>query len=93
MLFGIIAYSLVFVITGISATDIALSDCSVILSKVLFVICKDSSLSDSASMSLFILLELILVLHSLYHMCFIYCLALALPSFVYGLLYYIPLTR
>jgi len=51
----------VFVITGAGAIDIASSDHSVVLSKVLFVICKNPSRSDSTSM-LSILLELILVL-------------------------------
>jgi len=50
-----------FVVTGTSATDITLSDCSIVLSEVLFVICKDSSHSDSTSI-LSILLELVLVL-------------------------------
>ena len=34
MFFGIIAYSFVFIITSTGATDIALSDCSVISSEV-----------------------------------------------------------
>jgi len=50
-----------FVVTGASATDTALSDCSVVLSKVSFVISKNPSHSDSISMSS-VLLELVLVL-------------------------------
>ena len=61
MFLDITACLFVFVVTDTSATDIASSDRSVILSEVLFVICKDSSHSDSVSMSS-VLLELILVL-------------------------------
>ena len=61
MFFGIIAYSFVFIVTNTGATDIASSDCSVVLSEVLFVICKNSNHSNSASMSP-VLLELILFL-------------------------------
>ena len=72
MFLGITAYLFMFVITGTSATDIASSDCSIVLTKISFVICKDPSHSDSASM-LFILLELILVLLVVYatHVLFI----------------------
>ena len=74
-----------FAITSTDATDITLSDCSVVLSEVLFMIYKDPSHSNNASM-LSVLLELVLVLfYSLYHTCFVYCLAVALPDFIHGL--------
>ena len=63
MFLGMTACLFMFVVTGASATDIALSDCSIVLSKVLFVICKNPSHSYSAFMSS-ILLELVLVLLS-----------------------------
>jgi len=63
MFLGMTAYLFVFVVTGPGATDIALSNRSVVLFKVLFVICKNSSHSYSASMSS-VLLELVLVLFS-----------------------------
>ena len=63
ILFGIIACLFMFVVIGAVATDISLSDFSVVLSKILFVICKDSSHSNSTSMSS-ILLELVLGLFS-----------------------------
>ena len=85
ILFSITAYSLLFVVASTSATDIALSDCSVVSSEVLFIICKDPSYSNNISMS-FILLELVLVLLcSLLHMCFIYHLVVTLPNFVHEL--------
>ena len=85
MLLGIIACLFMFIVIGTSATDIASSDCSVISSKVLFVICKDPSCSDSTSM-LSILLKLVLVsLYGLYHTCFVYCPVVTLPNFVCGL--------
>jgi len=65
MFLGITAYSFVFVVTGTDATDIASSDHSVVSSKVLFVICRDPSYSDSTSM-LFVLL-----LWSIPHMFFL----------------------
>jgi len=78
MFLGMTVYSLVFVITGIGATNIASSEVSV-------MICKDPSHSDSASM-LSVLLELILILlYDLYHTCFVYCPAVSLPNFVHGL--------
>ena len=55
MFLGMTACLFMFVVTGASATDTALSDCSVVLFKVSFVIYKDPSCSDSVSM-LFILL-------------------------------------
>jgi len=80
MFLGITACLLVFIVTGTGATDIASSDHSVVLSEVSFVICKDSSCSDNASM-LSVLLELILVLLcGLHHTCFIYCSAVASPN-------------
>ena len=80
MFLDITACLLVFVVTGTGITDIALSNCSVVLSEVSFVICKDPSHSDSTSM-LSVLLELILVLLcSLYHMCFIYCFMVTSPN-------------
>ena len=63
MFLSITAYLFVFVVTGTGATDIALSDCSVVLSEVSFVIRKDSSHSNSVSMSS-VLLEFVLVLLS-----------------------------
>ena len=82
---GMTTCSLVFVVTGTGATDITSSDHSIVLSKVLVVIYKDPSHSDSASM-LSVLLELILVLLcSLHHTCFVYCLAVTLPNFVHRL--------
>jgi len=65
MLFSIIAYALSLIVTGASATDISLSDHLYISSKALFVIYKDPSLSDSASI-LSVHLELILVLLVVY---------------------------
>ena len=65
MLFSIIAYALSLIVTGASATDISLSDCLYISSKASFVICKDPSLSDSASI-LSVHLELISVLLVVY---------------------------
>ena len=58
MFLGITAYLFVFIVTGTSATDITSSDCSIILSEVSFVICKDPSYSNSVSMSS-VLLELV----------------------------------
>ena len=46
---GITACSFMFIVTGAGTTDIALSNCSIVSSKILFVICKDPSHSDSAS--------------------------------------------
>jgi len=61
--------------------------------KVLFVICKDPSHSDDASI-LSVLLELVLVLLcNLHYMCFIYCLAVTLPNFVHGFNHYTPLLQ
>ena len=80
MFLGITVCLLVFIVTGTGATDIASSDRSVVSSEVSFVICKDSSRSDSASM-LFVLLELVLVLFcGLHHTYFIYCSAVASPN-------------
>jgi len=61
MFLGIIACLFVFVVTGTGATDIALFDYSVVSFKILFVIYKDPSCSDSISM-LSVLLKLVLVL-------------------------------
>ena len=70
MLFGIIACSFVFVVTGAGAADISVSVCSYSL-EASFVICRDPSHSNNAFTS-FILFELILVLFcSLYYTCFI----------------------
>jgi len=73
ILFGIAAYLLLFVVAGAGAVDISLSDCSYVSSKASFVICKDSSLSDSTSI-LSVHLELILVLLVVYttHVLFIF---------------------
>ena len=93
MLFGITAYSLVFIITGTYATDITSSNCSIVSSEILFMIYKDPSLSNSTSM-LSVLLELVLVLLcGLHHMCFIYHLSVALSNFVHRLLHYTSLVR
>ena len=72
MFLGITAYSLVFVIIGTGTSDITVSDCSIVSSEDLFVICKDSICSDSTSM-LSILFELILVPFMVYttHVLFI----------------------
>jgi len=66
------AYLFVFFVTGPGATDIALSNHSVVLFKVLFVICKNPSHSYSISM-LFVLLELVLVLLSWFSL-HVFCL-------------------
>jgi len=68
---GITACLFVFVVTGTGATDITLSNCSVVLSEVLFVIYKDPNHSNSASI-LSILLELILVLLVVYTTCVLF---------------------
>ena len=68
MVFGVIACTLSFIVTSAGATDISLSDHSYVSSKALFIICKDSSLSDSSSI-LFIHLELVLVLLIVYTTC------------------------
>ena len=86
MFLGITACLFMFIVTSTSAIDIASSDHFVVSSEVLFMICKDSSYSNSVSI-LSILLELVLVLLcGLHHMCFIYCLAITLPNFVCGLI-------
>ena len=72
MFLDITACLFVFVVTGTGATDITSSDRSVVLSEVLFVICKDPSHSDSVSM-LSVLLELIFVL-LLWSMLHMFCL-------------------
>ena len=59
ILFSITVYLLLFIVAGTGATDISLSNCSFILLEVLFIICKDPSLSDNASI-LSVLYELIL---------------------------------
>ena len=61
-----------FVVTGTGAIDITSFDCFIVLSKVSFMICKDSSHSDSASVSS-VLLEPILVILIVYatHVLFI----------------------
>ena len=68
ILFGIIAYTFSFVVTDI--IDISLFVHSLLLFETLFVIFEDSSLFDNTSIS-FILYELVLSLHDLYHMCFV----------------------
>ena len=80
----IVACLLFIVGAGAGAVDISVSDC-LYSSKALFMICKDPSLSDNASI-LSILLELVLVpLCGLYHTCFIYCPVVTLPNFICGL--------
>ena len=85
MFLGITACLFMFVVTGTGATDIAPSDCSVVSSEVLFVICQDLSYSDNTFI-LSVLLELVLVLlYGLHHMYFIYRSAVTSPNFVCGL--------
>ena len=79
MFLGMTAYLLVFVVTSTGAIDIASSDHSIVLFKVLFVIYKDPSCSDNTSM-------LSVLLCGLYHTCFIYHLAVTLPNFIYELI-------
>ena len=74
MFFGIIAYLFMFVVTGTGATDIASSDHSIVLSKILFVIYKDPSHSNSVSMSSGLLKLILVPLCGLHHTCFVYCL-------------------
>ena len=71
MIFSIIAYTLSFIVTSAGTTDISLSDHSYISSEALFVIYKDSSLSDSSSI-LFIHFELVLVLLIVYTICVLF---------------------
>ena len=68
MFLDIMACLLLFVIASTSATDIFLSDYLYVSSEALFVICKNSSLSDNASISS-VHLELILVLLVVYATC------------------------
>jgi len=78
--------------TGAGAVDISVSDC-LYSSKASFVIYKDSSLFDNASISS-ILMELILAfLYSLHYMCFVHHLVVTLPSFICGIFHYISLIR
>ena len=72
ILFSIIACSLLFIVTGAGATDISLSDHLFVSSEASFIIYKNPSLSNSASI-LSICLELILVLLMVYttHVLFI----------------------
>jgi len=65
ILFSIVVCPLLFVIAGAGAADISSSDCFYVSSETLFVICKDSSLSDNA-LILSVCLELILVLLAVY---------------------------
>ena len=71
MIFSIIAYTLSFIVTSAGTTDISLSDHLYISSEALFVIYKDSSLSDSSSI-LFIHFELVLVLLIVYTICVLF---------------------
>ena len=69
MLFNMTAYTFSFIAgAGASATDISVSVCLYSF-EISFMICKNSSCSDNASIS-FILLELVLV--SLYSLHYIY---------------------
>ena len=72
MLFGIAACLLSFVVAGAGAIDISSSNCLYVSSEALFMIYKDPSFSDSASI-LSVCLELILVLLMVYttHVLFI----------------------
>jgi len=65
MFLSIIACLLLFVIASTGATDISLSDHLYVSSEALFVICKNPSLSDNASI-LSVHLKLILVLLVVY---------------------------
>jgi len=70
MFFGISTYTFLLLAAGIGATDISVSICSYLL-ETSFMICKDSSRSDNASIS-FVLLELVLVpLCSFHYTCFV----------------------
>ena len=68
---SITAYPFSFVITGAGTIDISLSDHSYISSKASFVIYKDPSLFDNASI-LSVCLELILVLLVAYATCVLF---------------------
>ena len=68
--FSMVAYVL-FIVAGTGATDILLSDHSLVSSETLFMICKNPSLSDSASI-LSICLELVLVLLIVYATCVLF---------------------
>ena len=92
ILLGIAACLFVFIVTGTGAVNISMSDCSY-SSKALFVICKDSSISDNTSISS-VLLKLVLVfLHSLHYTCFVCCPVVTLPIFVCGIFHYTSLAR
>ena len=66
ILLGITACLFSFASTGAGATDISLSDRLYVSSKASFVIFKDHNLLDNASIS-FVLCELVLSSHGLYH--------------------------
>ena len=68
MFLGVIACSLLFIIASTGTIDISVSDHSYVSSEASFVICKNPSLSDSASI-LFVCLELVLVLLVVYTTC------------------------
>ena len=68
MFIGITAYSLLFIVAGTGTIDISLSDYLFISSKASFMIYKDSSLSDNASISS-VYLELVLVVLVVYTIC------------------------
>ena len=68
MLLGIPANSFTTGATA-GAVDISVSICSLLV-EASWLICKDPSHSDNASIS-FVLLELVLASHSLYYMCFV----------------------
>ena len=87
ILFSVTAYAL-FIITSIP--NISVSVYLLVLSKILFMICKDPSHSNNAFM-LFVLLELVLVLlYRLCHICFVYWPIVVLPNFIHGLIHYTP---
>ena len=68
MLLGIPADSFTAGVAA-GAVDISVSVCSSLV-ETSWLICKDPSRSDNASI-LFVLFELVLVPHSLYYMCFV----------------------
>ena len=77
ILFSVTACMFLFIVAG--ASNISLSVCLFVLLEALFMIFKNSSLSDS-TLILSILHELILYSCELCHMCFILCLVITLSN-------------
>ena len=71
ILLGVTAYTLLFIVAGAISIDISLSIYLFVLLEVLFMICKDPSLLDSAFI-LSICLELVLVLLMVYTTCILF---------------------